>query len=80
MARRPLSARIAPGIELQEIVIRLSPFGPPTALLKGVVDTQDRRVARSSSVQIETAWLPTEGEQFIEAMRVAFAASTRHPA
>jgi hypothetical protein len=72
MSRRSVSARIAMGIELRQIRIRLAAFGQPTIELEGTITSGSRRAADASSVTIKTLHLTPEAEAFIEAMRDAF--------
>lgn len=78
MAKRSMSARIAPGMELHEIRVVLDRFGPPRVELRGtVVGIADRRAAAASSSVVTTMWLPPSGEAFIDEIRAAFATAQR---
>lgn len=77
MKRRTMSAAISANIELNRIVVELDRFGrPPTIRLEGHVRTHDPRVGTKSEAHVITRHLGKLGEQWINEMRDAFAAST----
>ena len=69
---RGLQARIAPGIELHTITIKLNPFGPPVVTLTGRVRVGNRRVDTSSEATIKTTVLSATGAAYIREVKDLF--------
>lgn len=70
--RYGLTAKIAPGIELNTIVIKLDRFGAPVVELRGQIMTGRPRMDRASSAIIQTAHLGPAGRAFIEELKGQF--------
>lgn len=73
MPRYPLLARIAPGIDLDTITIRLDPaVALPVVELAGKIATGRPRVDGVSRAVITTVHMTPAGVAFIEEMKAAF--------
>lgn len=70
--RYGLTSRIAPGIDLRQIIVTLDPYGPPRIEMQGTIQTGKRAVDAHSSVLVTTAFVGPQTVRFLEELKAAF--------